>query len=379
MIMDNKSVIIYRPEKQATRVKIFVPFEMLTQRSLIKTIPGKHYHKTQRLWSIPNTKENAARIKTMFKDNYKIETIKQVAHKPQFVLNEQGKQALCDAEQKLILKAYSHNTIKMYKSELSSFFKYFENQNYKDLTKDMIEAYLYHIISKYRIGESKQNGMVNAIKFYYEHVLGMPREYYDLQRPKQCHSLPNVLSPQEVLKILNSTENIKHKAILTTIYSAGLRMSELLNLRLSDIRSQEGYIFVKGGKGKKDRHTTLSESLLQLLRKYYIQYKPSYWLFEGSDGGQYTASSIQKIFRRAQQAAGANPWATPHTLRHSFATHALEYGENLRNIQVMLGHGSSKTTEIYTHVIAVNNKKIRNPLDILLNKTNLASDTPNRL
>ncbi|HAM98827.1 MAG TPA: recombinase XerD [Marinilabiliales bacterium] len=364
-------VVIYKPEKQATRVKIHIPYEMTDERTLLKTIPGKHYHKNQKLWSIPNTKENAVRIKNIFQGRYKIETLWHVAHKPQFTLNEQGKQALCDVEQKLILKAYSPNTIKMYKSELTNFFKYFENQNYKDLTKDLIEAYVYHIASKYRIGESKQNGMINAIKFYYEQVLGLPREYYNIQRPKQRHSLPNVLSTDEVLKILNSTENIKHKAILTTIYSAGLRVSELLNLRISDIRSDGGYIFVKGAKGKKDRHTTLSESLLVLLREYYKKEKPSYWLFEGSDGGKYTASSIQKIFRQAQQAAGANPWATPHTLRHSFATHALEYGENLRNIQVMLGHESSKTTEVYTHVIAVNNKKMRNPLDILMNKINL--------
>ena len=372
--MENKNVIIYKSEKQATRIKIRIPYEMTEERTLIKTIPGKHYHKSQRLWSIPNSKENAVRVKTIFKGCYQIETMRHEAHKPKFVLNEQGKQSLCDAEQKLILKAYSPNTIKMYKSELSSFFKYFENHNYKDLTKDLIEAYLYHIVSKYGIGESKQNGMVNAIKFYYEHVLGMPREYYDLQRPKQRHSLPNVLGTEEVLKILKSTGNIKHQAILTALYSAGLRVSELINLRISDIRSAEGYIFVKGGKGKKDRHTTLSDALLILLRTYYIQHKPSYWLFEGSEGGQYTASSIQKIFRRAQQTAGANPWSTPHTLRHSFATHALEYGENLRNIQVMLGHESSKTTEIYTHVIAVNNKKMRNPLDILLNKTTLDAE-----
>ncbi|MCK9207471.1 MAG: phage integrase N-terminal SAM-like domain-containing protein, partial [Salinivirgaceae bacterium] len=160
-------VVIYKPEKQAARVKIHIPYEMTDERTLLKTIPGKHYHKSQKLWSIPNTKENAVRIKNIFQGRYKIETLQHVAHKPQFTLNEQGKQALCDVEQKLILKAYSPNTIKMYKSELTNFFKYFGNQNYKDLTKDLIEAYVYHIVSKYRIGESKQNGMINAIKFYY--------------------------------------------------------------------------------------------------------------------------------------------------------------------------------------------------------------------
>ncbi len=123
---------------------------------------------------------------------------------------------------------------------------------------------------------------------------------------------------------------------LWVIYSAGLRTSEVINLRVKDIHSDEKYIFVKGAKGKKDRQRILSDNLLQLLRKYYVAYKPSYWLFEGQTGGQYSAKSIQTIFRKAQQASGANPWATPHTLRHSFATHLLESGVNLRVIQIML-------------------------------------------
>jgi len=160
-----------------------------------------------------------------------------------------------------------------------------------------------------------------------------------------------------------------HQAILYTIYSAGIRMNELLNLGIKDIRSDEGYIYLKGGKGKKDRHTVLSPILLELLREYFKKERASYWLFEGQDGGRYSAKSVQSIFREAQKISGANPWSTPHTLRHSFATHLLEHGENLRNIQVMLGHSSTKTTEIYTHVMNINNKKIESPLDrIMKNK-----------
>jgi site-specific recombinase XerD len=201
----------------------------------------------------------------------------------------------------------------------------------------------------------------------------MPREYYNIQRPKQSHQLPNVLSGEEVFKLINSPKNLKHKVMLYTIYAADLRLGELLNLRVCDIRSADGYIFVKGGKGKKDRRTVLSVTLLQLLREYYKGYKPSYWLFEGQDGGQYSAKSIQTIFRQAQQNTGVNPWATPHTLRHSFATHLLQSGENLRNIQVLLGHESTRTTELYTHVVQVDNKKMQSPLDLMMRNTNFTT------
>ena len=351
------------------RVKVFIPYGMVRERELLRTIPSKFYHKSQRLWSIPNSEEGLGRLKELLKGKYRIETGSVQASLPAFTLTSQSMDALYYAEQKLILRAYSENTIRTYKHELGRFFKYFEGKDLRSLTKEQIEAYAYHLVTKHNIGESKQNCMINAIKFYYEHVLGMPREYYNIQRPKRSHSLPNVLNTDEVIKLINAPQNLKHRAILHTIYSAGLRVSEVINLRIYDIRTKDGYIFIKGGKGKKDRHTTLSHTLVEMLREYYRRYKPAYWLFEGEDGGRYSKTSIQAIFRRAQQESGANPWATPHTLRHSFATHALEFGENLRNIQVMLGHESSKTTEVYTHVMGVNSRRMRNPLDLLMGRT----------
>ena len=225
---------------------------------------------------------------------------------------------------------------------------------------------------KYHISETKQNTIINAIKFYYEQVLGQPREFYDIQRPKRSKTLPGILSMDEVQSILTAVDNIKHKAILHTIYSGGLRISELLNLRIEDIRSDDGYIFVKGAKGKKDRRTILSKHLLILLRDYYKVNKPSYWLFEGQSGGKYSASSVQSIFRKAVKKANINPWATVHSLRHSFATHLLQQGTNLRYIQSLLGHSSSKTTEIYTHLLKVDNSIVKSPLDIMMENNNLA-------
>ena len=363
-------IVIYQPLRQGNRIKIRLPYEMTEERSLLKQIAGRFYHKPQRLWSIPNTEKNWALLKKIFKDKYVIEKVQQVPKMPRVILNERLLEELAKVHQKLVLKSYSDHTIRNYKAELGNFFKYFENIDLRQLDKEKIESYIFYLIDKYKISESRQNTVINAIKFYYEKVLELPREYYDIQRPKRAKTLPNVLSQEEIFELINSPKNIKHKAILYTLYSCGLRVSELVNLRIKDIRSDLGYVFIKGAKGKKDRHTVLSDYLLEILRKYFKQHKPSYWLFEGQDGGKYSTKSVQKIYRRAQQETGANPWSTPHTLRHSFATHLLENGENLRNIQIMLGHESSKTTEIYTHVINVNNKKVKNPLDIIMKNNN---------
>jgi len=365
------AIIIYAPHTKSKRIKLFIPYEMESEREILKKIKGRVYHQYQKLWSITYTKENFNLLKTIFKGKYKIFDEEKPPKLPQFTLNEISLIAIAEAEQKLILKAYSPNTIRSYKHELIIFFKYFESVDLKTVTKEQIENYLFYLITKYKIGESKQNIAINAVKFYYEQVLGMPREYYDIQRPKKANTLPNVLSQEEIFRLINAPKNIKHKAILYTIYSCGLRLNELLNLRIIDIHSDDKYVFIKGAKGKKDRRTLLSENLLKILRKYYIKNKPAYWLFEGQKGGKYSAKSVQNIFRRAQQNSRTNPWSTPHTLRHSFATHLLENGENLRNIQILLGHESSKTTEIYTHVINTANKKINNPLDVIMKTINL--------
>ncbi len=359
-------ITIYSPRIKAKRIKLYIPYSMTDERILLKSIESRFYHKEQKLWSIINIPENFSLIKTIFKGKFIIEEEHKKEMFPEYTLSEKSLRILAETEQKLILKACSPNTIKSYIAALSKFLKYFETYDLNTVTKEQIESYIYWLITKYKIGESMQNTIINAIKFYYEHVLGKPREYYDIQRPKRAKTLPNVLSKEEVYRLINSPENIKHKAMLYTIYSGRLRMSELLNLRICDIRSDDSYIFIKGAKGKKDRRTLLSENLLKLLRQYYKKYKPSYWLFEGQDGGKYGATSVQKIYREAQKKTGVNPWSTPHTLRHSFATHMLENGENLRNIQVLLGHESTKTTEIYTHVINSTNKKIKNPLDIMI-------------
>jgi integrase/recombinase XerD len=182
------------------------------------------------------------------------------------------------------------------------------------------------------------------------------KEHYDIKRPRKEKRLPTVLSIDEITRLFDATTNIKHRCILMEIYSGGLRRNELINLHPKDIDYYRKLIKIRGSKGNKDRYTILSEKLLTLLKEYYKQYRPDEWLFEGQTGGRYSATSIEKIFREAVSKAGIRKYVTPHSLRHSCATHLLEQGISLRYIQEILGHSSSKTTEIYTHVATKKNR-----------------------
>ena len=246
-----------------------------------------------------------------------------------------------ELEERLMLKGYSPQTIKSYKSAFRAFLSFYPEKHPKDIDKKAIEAYMLYCIKQLNYSESSQNLIINAIKFYYEKVLKLPKTYYELERPNKAKKLPHVLSEEEVLAILKAPKNLKHKTILLLIYSAGLRLSEVTNLKTKDIDSKRMQIFVKAAKGKKDRYTVLSEKVLATLREYYRAFKPDDWLFEGQAGGKYSTTSVQKVFKRALKASRVNAYATVHTLRHSFATHLLERGLSLRYIQVMLGHSSS--------------------------------------
>ncbi|MEK6480131.1 tyrosine-type recombinase/integrase [Catalinimonas sp. 4WD22] len=201
--------------------------------------------------------------------------------------------------------------------------------------------------------------------YYYEQILKRPRTYYQIDRPRKEYRLPVVLSKHEVGAILKQVRNRKHHAILSTIYASGLRISEVIRLKIKDIDSKRMVLVVRQGKGKKDRQVPLSKHLLQELRTYYQEYQPKDYLFEGEKGGAYSKSSIQQIFRRAKKAVGIQKKATVHTLRHSYATHLLESGTDLRMIQVLLGHNSVKTTEIYTHVSQRYIQSVVSPFDTL--------------
>ena len=265
--------------------------------------------------------------------------------------------------EKLELKQYANNTVKTYVSCFERFINFYNDRDLDQIDENDVRNYL-KLLTQNNWSISYINQSINSIKFYYEVVLGMPNRFYEIERPRKKRKLPEILSKDEIKEIINATNNLKHRCILSILYSSGLRRSELLNLKLSDIDSKRMLIKVNDAKGNKDRYTLLSKSALVDLRKYYLQYKPSNYLFEGQKKEKYSVTSIVKILASAVYKTGIKKHVTPHTLRHSFATHLLENGTDLRYIQLLLGHNSTKTTEIYTHVATNTFNSIKNPLDL---------------
>ncbi|MFV1451177.1 site-specific tyrosine recombinase/integron integrase [Maribacter sp. HS] len=263
---------------------------------------------------------------------------------------------------KLELRKYANNTVKSYVTAFETFINYYNTKDLISINESDVRGYILKLIQEDK-STAYINLAINSIKFYYESVLGMPNRFYKIERPRKEKKLPKVLSKKDVLSIIANTNNLKHKCIVSLLYSSGIRRNELVNLKISDIDSKRMLIRIEAAKGNKDRYTLLSHSLLKDLRKYYQQYKPEKYIVEGLHGNQYSGQSIGKVVLNAAIKAGIKIPVTPHMLRHSFATHLLEAGVDLRQIQVLLGHSSSKTTEIYTHVATTTFKKIKNPLD----------------
>lgn len=266
--------------------------------------------------------------------------------------------------QLLETRRYSINTARSYCMLFADFVRHHHDRPLNDINEQDIKNYVYGIVKSGK-SPSYQNQVINAIKFYYEQVLDMPQRFYEIDRPNKERKLPLVMSEEEVTRLLEAVTNLKHKAILVTMYSCGLRISELLGLQLTDIQSDRKLVLVREAKGKKDRTTVLATTTLELLRKYYQEYRPRVYLFEGGPGVPYSSKSVCNILKRALYKAGINKQATPHTLRHSFATHLLENGTDLRYIQVLLGHNSPKTTEIYAHVSTRYLQDVKSPIEKL--------------
>lgn len=265
--------------------------------------------------------------------------------------------------QKLELKKYSNNTVKSYVKLFEEFINHFPEKEIDQINEIDIRDYLKVLVQSKR-SNSYINQSINSIKFYFEVVLGMPNRLYRIERPRKQNKLPKVLSKEQVKALIECTGNIKHRCIVSLLYSAGLRRNELLNLKIQDIDSSRMLVHVVDAKGNKDRYTLLSQNVLVDLRKYYKQWKPKTYLFEGVQNKKYSGSSVGKVVAMAAMKAGIKKQVTPHILRHSFATHLLENGTDLRYIQLLLGHNSTKTTEIYTHVAKSSFDSIKNPLDL---------------
>jgi site-specific recombinase XerD len=276
-----------------------------------------------------------------------------------------GERECSEMERMILLKGYSNATVKNYTYAFQQFRDYFAGKNLQTLTVKEIEDYLLHLRVAGNKSETVIHTSVNAIKFYYEQVLGLSKQHYTFIRPKKPMQLPSVFSVSEVERIINSIDNLKHKSMIMIAYAGGLRVSEIVALKPVDIDSARMVIHIRRGKGKKDRDVMLSEVLLEVLRAYYIAYQPKVYLFEGQQGGAYSTRSLNQIVAEAKKKAGIQKRGSIHIFRHSFATHLMETGIAMNMIQKLLGHADIKTTLRYTHVSKQTLLNIKSPLDQL--------------
>lgn len=352
------------------RLKLFFNYN-ITLTKAVRAIPFAKWNAKNKSWSIPYTERFLVEIQHLAQFQNLITTIElengTSDKAPRLTKSDINNFRTCPEEFTLKLKElrYSEHTVSVYCNTFTEFINYYSDTDIASISEPMIVDYLRYLVIDRKISSSYQNQAINAIKFYYERVLGETRKVYLIERPREEKTLPIVLNETEISDILKAAENLKHKTILMTCYSAGLRLSELTNLKLKDIDSERMQIRISQAKGKKDRYSILSPKLLVLLRKYFAKYEPKIWLFEGQTGGQYSTRSIQIIMHEATFKAGIKKKISVHTLRHSFATHLLESGTDLRYIQSLLGHESSKTTEIYTHITTKGFDQIISPLDKL--------------
>lgn len=355
---------------------------------ILREMPGAKYSATYKSWHLPPVKELVQMLmaKTEQVAVIDVENLrKKLVHKKQLpalvashtakpdlqYLSANNLQALQYFIETLILKAYSQSTIKTYRNEFYQLLKELKEIPVQNLGQDHIRRYMFYCINKYKISEATANSRINAIKFYFEQVLARERMLIELPRPKKPLQLPKVLGENELSRLFRSVSNLKHKAILFTAYSAGLRVSEVVGLRLADVDSDRMQLFIQCSKGKKDRYVTLSPVLLDVLRAYIIksERRPFKYLFESVEPGiAYCARSAQRVFQLARHAAGIRKEVSFHSLRHSFATHLLEKGIDVIYIKDILGHFDIKTTQRYLHVRKEQLVTIISPLDDLWKK-----------
>jgi len=267
---------------------------------------------------------------------------------------------LLKLKQEMKLRGFSQKTIKSYIYYITDILE-FAKKNPKTINSKDIRSYLEKLANK-GMSASTLNSAYSALKFYFEKIL--KRKFFgSIPRSKKIKQLPVVLTKNEIKKILSSVKNVKHKLILAAIYSSGLRVSEVVQIKVSDLDIENKMLFLREAKGKKDRTTIISKKVLEVLKKYIKNKKPDNYLFESSRGGKMTERSIQKIFSQALKTSKIKKQASCHSLRHSFATHLLEDGTDIRYIQSLLGHKRLETTQIYTKVANNIIKNIKSPLD----------------
>jgi integrase/recombinase XerD len=332
----------------------------------IKKVPGAHWSSTLKGWHIPDTEEN--RKKCGIKPATALIIQQQKVNTSSIRLSANNKAELLRYLEQLTLKKYSKSTLQTYRNEFMQLLQLLGDKNVQDLTAEHLKRYMLYCAVKLQLSENTLHSRLNGLKFYFEQVLKKEKFFWDIPRPKKQLILPKVLGENEIASLFNALENKKHKAMLFTAYSAGLRVSEIAALKLQHIDSDRMQILIENAKGKKDRYVTLSPVLLDVLRGYlkHSTKRPKEYLFESEQTGTaYPTRTIQRVFQLAKVKARISKSVGIHSLRHSFATHLLEKGTDIRYIKDLLGHFSIKTTERYLHVKKEQLVNIISPLDDL--------------
>jgi len=265
----------------------------------------------------------------------------------------------------LQLKAYSESTVRTYRNEFAQLLYVLKSVDVNTLEGIKLRSYFLYCTNTLKLSENTLHSRINAIKFYFEQVLHKEKLFFEIPRPKKPLQLPKTISARNIKKLFEVTQNVKHNLMLKICYGMGLRVSEVVNIKITDIDSNTMQVFIERAKGKKDRYANLPESILEQLRAYYKLHKPQKYLFEGLQGEQYSIRSVQQVFKNAMKKAGINKVIGIHGLRHSFATHLLENGTDIKFIQELLGHNDIKTTMRYIHVSEQQLKNVKSPLDNL--------------
>jgi integrase/recombinase XerD len=347
-----------------------LPAKVLKGIAVLEVVELKKYLiELKKTGAHPNVaNQNVTLVKTVIENITPVPARSVQKINPLVNLSQENYKELRKYSQQLVLKSYSPSTIKTYTNEFMQFLQTIKDVPANEFSVQRIKDYLQYCFEKLKLSENTLHSRMNALKFYFEQVLKREKFFWEIPRPKKQFILPKVLGESELKRLFNAIQNKKHKAILFTAYSAGLRVSEVVNLELKHIDRSRMQIFIERAKGKKDRYVMLSPVLLDILSNYYKTSKPRpvKYIFEGPEPGTpYSSKSMQKIFQMAREKAGIHKALTFHSLRHSFATHLLEKGVDIKYIKDLLGHFDIKTTARYLHVKKEQLVNIVSPLDNL--------------
>ena len=363
--------------KGESRIALRFPYDSELV-SKVRIIPGATWSMTMKCWHLPDDPGMISKIEEVLKEKAMLHfsdakpevnsvpgTIVEVDDKKSEEKDSDNKK-IEEFRKWMIHMRYSDSTIDTYAVMLGQFFRFIKPKISSEINSDDMVRYVTEYIIPRGLSYTFQNQVISATKLFFTHFYKVKLNVETFKRPRREHKLPNVLSKEEIKSILQAPSNLKHRTMLSIIYACGLRRSELLNLKPGDIDRQRGVLLIRQSKGKKDRITPISDKIIKLLEEYWISYRTVNWLFEGqAKGSRYSEKSLESVLKQSLMKAGIKKPVTLHWLRHSYATHLLESGTDLRFIQELLGHSSSRTTEIYTHVSTKSLQNIKSPYESL--------------